>query len=163
MCDVNATFFLNVAILPLWWCRKVGGKLENRRKLLIVKLSERRFAAAEKSLRHGASHGIFVAHSIFRRGLIRSSGGCGPLSHPSLHRGDGRGRSGSADWRQRALAGRRGRKISRQIRRQRAEHRHKISVFLVSAPISGKTTGASMPPGGGACDGPSVTASRSKE
>jgi len=84
--------------------------VENRRKLLIAKLSERRFAAAKKSLRHGTFHGIFVTYCIFRRGLVRSPGGCDPLSRPSLHRGDGRGGSGSADWRQRALAGRRGRK-----------------------------------------------------
>ena len=50
----------------LWWCRKVGGKLENWRKLLIVKHSERRCAAAERSLRHETSYGIDVAQSIFR-------------------------------------------------------------------------------------------------
>ena len=48
------------------WCRKVGGKLENWRKLLIVKHSERRCAAAERSLRHETSYGIDVAQSIFR-------------------------------------------------------------------------------------------------
>ncbi len=48
------------------WCRKVGGKLENWRKLLIVKHSERRCAAAERSLRHGTSYSIGVPHSIFR-------------------------------------------------------------------------------------------------
>ena len=48
------------------WCRKVGGKLENWRKLLIVKHSERRCAAAERSLRHGTSYSIDVAQSIFR-------------------------------------------------------------------------------------------------
>jgi choline monooxygenase len=48
------------------WCRKVGGKLENWRKLLIVKPSERRCAAAERSLRHGTSYSIVVAGSIFR-------------------------------------------------------------------------------------------------
>ena len=47
------------------WCRKVGGKLENWRKLLIVKHSERRCAAAERSLRHETSYGIDVAQSIF--------------------------------------------------------------------------------------------------
>ena len=50
----------------LGWCRKVGGKLENWRKLLIVKHSERRCAAAERSLRHETSYGIDVAQSIFR-------------------------------------------------------------------------------------------------
>ncbi|MDP7097455.1 MAG: hypothetical protein QF511_02865, partial [Rhodospirillales bacterium] len=45
------------------WCRKVGGKLENWRKLLIVKHSERRFAAAKRSLRHGTSYSIDVAAS----------------------------------------------------------------------------------------------------
>ena len=49
-----------------WWCRKVGGKLENWRKLRIVKHSERRCAAAERSLRHETSYGIDVAQSIFR-------------------------------------------------------------------------------------------------
>ena len=48
------------------WCRKVGGKLENWRKLRIVKHSERRCAAAERSLRHETSYGIDVAQSIFR-------------------------------------------------------------------------------------------------
>ena len=48
------------------WCGKVGGKLENWRKLLIVKHSERRCAAAERSLRHETSYGIDVAQSIFR-------------------------------------------------------------------------------------------------
>ena len=52
--------------LSLWWCRKVGGKLENWRKLRIVKHSERRCAAAERSLRHETSYGIDVAQSIFR-------------------------------------------------------------------------------------------------
>ena len=47
-------------------CRKVGGKLENWRKLLIVKHSERRCAGAERSLRHETSYGIDVAQSIFR-------------------------------------------------------------------------------------------------
>ncbi len=51
---------------PCRWCRKVGGKLENWRKLLIVKHSERRCAAAERSLRHETSYGIDVAQSIFR-------------------------------------------------------------------------------------------------
>ena len=50
----------------LGWCRKVGGKLENWRKLRIVKYSERRCAAAERSLRHETSYGIDVAQSIFR-------------------------------------------------------------------------------------------------
>ena len=48
------------------WCRKVGGKLENWRKLRIVKHSERRCAAAERNLRHETSYGIDVAQSIFR-------------------------------------------------------------------------------------------------
>ena len=48
------------------WCRKVGGKLENWRKLRIVKHSERRCAAAERSLRHETSYGIDVGQSIFR-------------------------------------------------------------------------------------------------
>ena len=48
------------------WCRKVGGKLEDRRKLLIVKHSERRSTAAERSLRHGTPYSIDVAHFIFR-------------------------------------------------------------------------------------------------
>lgn len=48
------------------WCRKVGGKLENRRKLPIVKPTERRSAAAERSLRHGPSYSIDVPRSIFR-------------------------------------------------------------------------------------------------
>ncbi|MCH7710515.1 MAG: AAA family ATPase [Proteobacteria bacterium] len=47
-------------------CRKVGGKLENWRKLLIVKPTERRCGAAERSLRHGTSYSIDVATSIFR-------------------------------------------------------------------------------------------------
>ncbi len=58
----------NVTVLR-WdrrWCRKVGGKSENWRKLLIVKHSERRCAAAERSLRHGTSYSIGVPHSIFR-------------------------------------------------------------------------------------------------
>ena len=53
-------------VLPGRWCRKVGGKLENWRKLRIVKHSERRCAAAERSLRHETSYGIDVAQSIFR-------------------------------------------------------------------------------------------------
>ena len=52
--------------LPKGWCRKVGGKLENWRKLRIVKHSERRCAAAERNLRHETSYGIDVAQSIFR-------------------------------------------------------------------------------------------------
>ena len=52
--------------LEVGWCRKVGGKLENWRKLRIVKHSERRCAAAERSLRHETSYGIDVAQSIFR-------------------------------------------------------------------------------------------------
>ena len=55
-----------VSLLPDGWCRKVGGKLENWRKLLIAKHSERRSTAAERSLRHGTSYSIDVAHSIFR-------------------------------------------------------------------------------------------------
>ena len=66
----TAIFFLGItAILQalfLGWCRKVGGKLENWRKLRIVKHSERRCAAAERSLRHETSYGIDVAQSIFR-------------------------------------------------------------------------------------------------
>ena len=53
-------------IVETRWCRKVGGKLENWRKLRIVKHSERRCAAAERSLRHETSYGIDVAQSIFR-------------------------------------------------------------------------------------------------
>ena len=37
------------------WCRKVGGESESWRKLLVVKPTERRFGAAERSLRHGTS------------------------------------------------------------------------------------------------------------
>ena len=54
------------ALAFIRWCRKVGGKLENWRKLRIVKHSERRCAAAERSLRHEISYGIDVAQSIFR-------------------------------------------------------------------------------------------------
>ena len=54
------------ALSAFGWCRKVGGKLENWRKLRIVKHSERRCAAAERSLRHETSYGIDVAQSIFR-------------------------------------------------------------------------------------------------
>ena len=46
--DVAPAEFVCVVGPSGWWCRKVGGKLENWRKLLIVKHSERRCAAAER-------------------------------------------------------------------------------------------------------------------
>jgi hypothetical protein len=52
------------------WCLQVGGKSENRRKLLIANLSNRRCAAAERSLRHGTAYIIDLPYSIYRRGLV---------------------------------------------------------------------------------------------
>ncbi|HJP54856.1 MAG: hypothetical protein QF583_04570, partial [Rhodospirillales bacterium] len=61
--DIGTCFRYSWLMSVSGWCRKVGGKLENWRKLLIVKHSERRFAAAKRSLRHGTSYSIDVAAS----------------------------------------------------------------------------------------------------
>ena len=55
---------------PRRWCRKVGGNLENWRKLLIVKHSERRCAAAERSLRHGTCYSIDAPQHVLASMLL---------------------------------------------------------------------------------------------